>query len=86
MLELCNLLSDFEFTGSNNENTVLSFKRDFELLNCVETKKLWGILKLDKMYFCIIVWPPVYGGQRVEYGGLNENDPIGHLVELLGKD
>lgn len=40
MLELYNLLSDFEFTGSNNLNTALSFKTEFGLLNCVVTEKL----------------------------------------------
>lgn len=40
-----------------------------------------------------MVWPQVYGGQGVEYGGEKEKDPIGsgvwtldlQLVELFGK-
>ena len=37
------------------------------------------------MHFCIVVWLQTYGGQGVECGGLNKNDPTGSQgVVLLG--
>jgi hypothetical protein len=38
-----------------------------------DSERLWGLLKLDWMHFCIVVWLQAYGDQGVDCGGLNRN-------------
>lgn len=45
MLEVFNF--GFGFTGNYNKEIVLSIRRDFGLLKCVEIEILWGLRKLE---------------------------------------
>ena len=42
--------------------------------------RLWGLLKLARMYFCIMICLQAFGDQGLECGGLNENV----LYRLIG--
>lgn len=44
VLEMCNRFC--EFAGNHSWKPVLRLRKDIELLNSVETEKLWGLLKL----------------------------------------
>lgn len=47
---------------------------NFGLLNKVQSDRLWGLLKLARLHFCVMIWLQAYGVQRMECG-LNEKGP-----------
>lgn len=43
---------------------------------CPPTRyRLLGLLKLNRMHFCIMIWLPVFGSQGVECGSWKESVP-----------
>lgn len=55
------------YRGYSWENA-LSLGRDFRLWSSLETESLWGLLKLDWMHFCIMMWRQVCRDHGAEYG------------------
>ena len=53
----------------------LSLRRDFGLLNNVETVETTGAFEAGVNVLCLMIWPWAYGGQRVECVSLNEKCP-----------
>lgn len=54
---------------------MLSYRRDFGLLNRVKTVKYHGDFQAALDAFCIIIQLQTYGGQGVECSSLNEKGP-----------
>ena len=55
----------------------MSLSKDFRLLQDLDYYRLRGLLKLDLMHFCIMIWLQAYRGLETKDGGLKEYDPIG---------
>lgn len=72
ILEVCGLPSDF--TGRYNKGIALRLRRDFGLLNAVETEKTMGTFEGGLKAFFRMRRSQAYGRQGVECGGLHEND------------
>ena len=53
----------------------MNLRRDLELLNIVETDRLWGILKLDWMDFTLWYFCKLVGDQGVDYDSLIVSGP-----------
>jgi hypothetical protein len=72
------------------QKIVLSLRRDFGLLNSIETVKDYGGLNT----FCTMIWLQVYGEHGVKCGSLNGNGSYWVIYlnawslvdKLLGKD
>jgi hypothetical protein len=61
----------------------MSLRRDFGVLSRVETVIDYGGFEVRPNVFCILIWLHAYGGEGVEYGGLNKMILLHGLMYLI---